>query len=123
VSDGQQSILVVEDGPDLGMLLREALADMNQRAVVATTGSEALAILAREPVSLLLLDWDLSDMAAPEFLERLRSTGQAIPPVVLMSARDRTPEELRWPELVEILRKPFELAQLSEVVQRRLPEP
>ena len=118
-----QSILVVEDGPDLGMLLREALADMNRRAVLATTGSEALAILAREPVSLLLLDWDLSDMAAPELLERLRATARAIPPVVLMSGRDRTPEELRWPELVEVLRKPFELAQLSEVVQRRLPEP
>ena len=123
MSAAQQSILVVEDGPDLGMLLREALADMNRRAVLATTGSEALAILAREPVSLLLLDWDLSDMAAPELLERLRATARAIPPVVLMSGRDRTPEELRWPELVEVLRKPFELAQLSEVVQRRLPEP
>lgn len=123
MSAAQQSILVVEDGPDLGMLLREALADMNRRAVLATTGSEALSILAREPVSLLLLDWDLSDMSAPEFLERLRATAQAIPPVVLMSGRDRTPEELRWPELVEVLRKPFELVQLSDVVQRRLPEP
>ncbi len=123
MSAAQQSILVVEDGPDLGMLLREALADMNRRAVLATTGSEALSILAREPVSLLLLDWDLSDMSAPELLERLRATAQAIPPVVLMSGRDRTAEELRWPELVEVLRKPFELTQLSDLLQRRLPAP
>ncbi len=123
MSAAQQSILVVEDGPDLGMLLREALADMNRRAVLATTGGEALSILAREPVSLLLLDWDLSDMSAPELLERLRATAQAIPPVVLMSGRERTVEELRWPELVEVLRKPFELTQLSDLIERRLPGP
>jgi DNA-binding response OmpR family regulator len=119
----QQSILVVEDGPDLGMLLREALLDMNRRAVLARTGSEALDILAREPVSLLLLDWDLSDMLAPQLLERLRASALAIPPVVLMSGLDRSAEELRWPELVEVLRKPFELSQLSDVLQRRLPQP
>ena len=118
----QQSILVVEDGPDLGMLLREALVDMNRRAVLARTGAEALDILAREPVSLLLLDWDLSDMLAPQLLERLRASALAIPPVVLMSGLDRSAEELRWPELVEVLRKPFELSQLSDVLQRRLPQ-
>ncbi|MGZ3447616.1 MAG: hypothetical protein ACXU88_18180 [Myxococcaceae bacterium] len=40
-----------------------------------------------------------------------------------MSGRDRTAEELRWPELVEVLRKPFELTQLSDLLQRRLPAP
>ena len=118
-----QTILVVEDGPDLGMLLREALADMNRRAVLARTGGEALRILGRETVSLLLLDWTLSDMSAPELLDRLRASALPIPPVVLMSGRDRSNEELRWPELVEVLRKPFELTQLSDVLQRRLPQP
>ncbi|HSP20226.1 MAG TPA: response regulator [Myxococcaceae bacterium] len=123
MNPGEESILVVEDDPDLGMLLREALVDMNRRAMLATTGREALSFLAGEPVSLLLLDWDLSDMSAPEFLAQLRTTGVAIPPVVLMSGRDRRPEELQWPELVEVLRKPFELTQLEDLLQRRLPGP
>lgn len=123
MSPAQQSILVVEDGPDLGMLLRETLVDMNRHAVLARTGGEALEILAREPVSLLLLDWDLSDMSAPELLQRLRATGRAIPPVVLMSGRGRSREELPWPELVEVLRKPFELSELADLLERRLPRP
>jgi len=52
-------VLLVEDGQDLGPLLRETGEEWNHRAVLARTGAEALDVLARERVTLMLLDHDL----------------------------------------------------------------
>jgi DNA-binding response OmpR family regulator len=112
------TVLLVEDGPDLGPLLRETIEEWNHRAVLARSGAEAMALLAREPVGLMLLDHELPDMVAPELLEALRSQSRPIPPVVLMTARLRPGTEQTWPEVVDVLRKPFDLAA---VLRRRLP--
>ena len=53
------TVLLVEDGQDLGPLLRETGEEWNHRAVLARTGAEALDVLARERVTLMLLDHDL----------------------------------------------------------------
>lgn len=116
-----ETILLVEDAQDLGLLLRETLEDWSHRSVLAQTAAEALEILAREPVALMLLDHQLPDMTAPELLAALRAQGRAIPPVVLMSAWPRERTEADWPELVGVLRKPFDLADLAAVVKRHLP--
>jgi hypothetical protein len=41
--------------------------------------------------------------------------------VVLMTAGLRSRAEPGWPELVEVLQKPFELSELAALLQRRLP--
>ena len=121
MTDAPATVLLVEDSQDLGPLLQETLEEWNHRAVLARTGAEAMEVLAREPVSLMLLDHELPDMVAPELLEALRSQSRPIPPVVLMTARLRPGTEETWPELVDVLRKPFELADLAAVLRRRLP--
>jgi DNA-binding response OmpR family regulator len=111
------TVLLVEDAQDLGPLLQETLEEWSHRAVLARTGAEAMELLAREPVGLILLDHELPDMTAPDLLEALRSQNRPIPPVVLMSAGLRAANA----ELVDVLPKPFDLADLAAVLRRRLP--
>jgi len=115
------TVLLVEDAQDLGPLLQETLEEWNHRALLARTAAEAMELLAREPVALMLLDHQLPDMSAPELLGALRSEHRSIPPVVLMTAWQRAENEERLPELVDVLRKPFDLADLGAVLKRHLP--
>jgi DNA-binding response OmpR family regulator len=114
-------VLLVEDAPDLGPLLQETLEEWNHRAVLAVTAAEAMEVLARETVSLILLDHELPDMSGPELVEALRLGNRTIPPVVLMTARLHPAFEGAWPELVGVLGKPFDLADLARVLERHLP--
>ena len=111
--------MLVEDGQDLGPLLRDTIEGWDRRALLARTGVEALQLLAREVVSLVLLDHDLPDMSGLEVLDQLRSQQRTIPPVVLMTAGNAPPAGV--PEVVEVLRKPFELTELSALLDRRVP--
>jgi len=113
-----RTVLLVEDGQDLGPLLRDTLEDWEWRALLVRSGGEAMEVLAREPVGLMLLDYELSDMSAADLLERLRSRKTPIPPTVLISARDRSGFHEKWPELLDVLRKPFELDELSALLER-----
>jgi DNA-binding response OmpR family regulator len=111
----------VEDGQDLGPLLRDTVEEWGHRALLAQTGSEALELLGRETVGLVLLDHELPDMTGAQVLEALRSQQRRIPPVVLMTAGGREGPETRSPELVEVLPKPFQLSDLAALLERRLP--
>lgn len=116
------TVLLVEDGQDLGPLLRETVEEWNHRALLAQTGAEALDTLSREQVALVLLDHELPDMTGVELLEALRSKRVIIPPVVLMGAGLRGGGlEQHVAEVVEVLHKPFELNELAALLQRHLP--
>jgi CheY-like chemotaxis protein len=103
-----------------GPLLRESIEEWDRRALLACTGAEALELLAREPVALVLLDHQLPDMSGTELVDRLRAEHRAVPPLVLMTGEARTPRP-DWPELVGVLRKPFELSELAALLERRPP--
>jgi len=120
MSSNGPTVLLVEDAQDLGPLLRDTLEEWGRRTLLATNGAEAIELLRHETVSLMLLDYELPDMSAAGLLERLRSGPLSIPPVVLMTARTRPAEE-PWPELVDVLPKPFELSQLARMLDRHLP--
>jgi DNA-binding response OmpR family regulator len=120
MSSNGPTVLLVEDAHDLGPLLRDTLEEWGRRTLLATDGAKALELLRRETVSLMLLDYELPDMSAQGLLERLRSGRLSIPPVVLMTARTRPAPE-GWPELVDVLPKPFELSELAQLLNRHLP--
>ena len=121
MKDGDAPILLVEDEPELGLVLQETLEEWQRPVLLVPSGSEAIRILAEQPVALLLLDWQLADMAAGQLLDRLRSETQRIPPVVLMTAFQSSGLEIRWPEVVGLLQKPFDLSDLARVLEQHLP--
>jgi DNA-binding response OmpR family regulator len=121
VKDGDPPILLVDDEPELGLVLRETIEEWDRRVLLVPSGGEAMQVLAQQPVALLLLDWELADMSAAELLDRLRSEKRTIPPVVLMSGGSRSALDVRWPEVVATLQKPFDLAELAGILERHPP--
>ncbi|HET9036233.1 MAG TPA: response regulator [Myxococcaceae bacterium] len=121
MNDGDAPILLVEDEAELGLVLQETIEEWDYRVLLVPSGGEAMRVLAEQPVGLLLLDWHLADSSGSELLDRLRSENRPIPPVVLMTAAQSSALEIRWPEVVAMLQKPFDLADLAGILERHLP--
>ena len=121
MKDGDAPILLAEDEPELGAVLRETIEEWDRPVLLVPSGSAVIQVLGKRSVALLLLDWELSDMSAAELLDRLRSEAQPIPPVVLMTAGFASALDIRWPEVVGVLQKPFDLAELARTLERHLP--
>lgn len=87
-----ESILVVDDEPEMRQLYRRILASNgeNVRVLRAGDGQEALEILSHEKVDLILLDMVMPRMDGLQFLqERENLPNVRDIPVILISGRDR----------------------------------
>ncbi|HMQ31515.1 MAG TPA: response regulator [Chloroflexaceae bacterium] len=108
-------ILIVDDHREITDLVADALLDEGYRVRVAHDGLAALRELRRRRPDLLLLDVAMPVMSGDQLLARLRREGGDHLPVILMTA-DRTPERFRALGADKILRKPFDLGALLQLV-------
>lgn len=82
---GACHILVVEDDLDVGGLIREYLVQEGYVVTLATTAAQAVASVLAAPPDLITLDLKLTDGDGWSILERLRTAGVTVPPVVVVS--------------------------------------
>jgi CheY-like chemotaxis protein len=85
-----QNVLVVDDDPSLAELVSRMLeaGGGHYRPVKALGGAEALAILRREPIDLVLLDWYMPEVAGLDVLREMMGTPSlADIPVIVISGR------------------------------------
>ena len=82
-------LLVVDDEPRAAELTAELLRRAGYVVEVAISGGEALERVRRSSPDLMLLDYEMPDMQAPEVLDQLRSGGDrvAFPVIILTGAR------------------------------------
>ena len=86
------TILVVDDAPEIRVLVRGVLEAESYQVETAETGAEALACLERSIPDLVLLDVDLPDIQGTTLCRKLRKEGQRVPIVMLTchnKARER----------------------------------
>lgn len=110
-------VLVVEDDPPIARLLELVLSGEGYEVSWAPDGRAALSVLASEPWSLVLLDWQLPRLDGQAVLAQLRAderTGRV--PVIVISASARDGESL--PGASAVLAKPFSVAGLVALVAR-----
>lgn len=88
-----QTILVVDDEPDIGELLRDFLEAQGYGVRLAGHAAEALTVLEREPIDSLVLDVMLPDRSGFDLLRQVRE--QSDLPVLFLSARDDDADKLR----------------------------
>ena len=109
-------LLVVDDDRGIRETLGEVLRDERYTVQLARDGSEALDLLASDPVPrLILLDLAMPGVDGAAFLERQRKDPRLKGiPVVVFSADDRAPPTgtAGW------LRKPVDLGDLLDTVAR-----
>lgn len=113
-------IMVVEDEPNIGSLVRTYLERDGYRVLWLRNGEDALAELRRHPIKLVVLDIGLPGMDGFEVCRRI--AGQV--PVIMLTARDDEPDRVAGLEVGadDYVSKPFsprELAARVKAVLRR----
>ncbi len=106
-------VLVVEDDPAIGRLLRRNLTERGDVVTVATDGLTGLALAVREEPQVVLLDLGLPDVGGQQVLEMLRAVSQV--PVIVITAQDddRTVVRALDAGADDYLVKPFGSDQLA----------
>ena len=114
-------VLIVDDEPDILLMLRVNLEAEGYQTSLAADGETALRRLEDEAPDLMVLDVMMPVMDGWAVLDTLRSETGA-PPVVVLSAKTAPPDIIRALELgaAEYLTKPFDPANLLATIARVL---
>jgi len=124
-----ERILVVEDNETMRKALVETLALLNYRALEATNGREALALLEQAPhqpaeeeeIALVLSDMVMPEMGGQALLNAMRERGLSLP-VVMLSGHpvENELKNLRAQGLAGWLLKPPRLEELAQLLAQVL---
>ncbi|MBV9838351.1 MAG: response regulator transcription factor [Solirubrobacterales bacterium] len=117
-------ILVVEDDPNIGALVRTYLRRAGYEPIWVRSGEEALVELRRHPIGLVLLDIGLPGIDGFEVCRRIGGRTA----VIMLTARDEEPDRVAGLELGadDYVPKPFsprELVARVKAVLRRAAQP
>jgi two-component system, OmpR family, alkaline phosphatase synthesis response regulator PhoP len=86
------TVLLVDDEENLTSLVAAYLEREGYGVVSVASGAEALRVLSREPVRLVVLDLALPDMDGLDVCRQIRTRSSV--PVVMLTARDDPPDRL-----------------------------
>ena len=114
-------ILIVDDDPDIRVILADRLAARGHDVIEANDGQKALDLSARELPDLMLLDLDLPSIDGLTVLERLRQ--ESSPPTVVVITAFATVEkavEAMRRGAFDFLPKPFQPGLIELTVQKAL---
>jgi two-component system response regulator FlrC len=125
MSDNTPVILIVEDDANLREAISDTLELAGRPALTASGGEEALEILAREHIAIVVSDVRMMPMDGITLLKKIR-LGNPQLPVLLMTAYadvDKAVEAMRS-GACDFLLKPFEpSALLAQIDKYALPDP
>ncbi len=122
-----QTILVVDDEPEIVKLLRAYLEGAGYRVLTARDGREALLVTRHEKPDLIVLDLAMPEMDGLEFTRRLRQERNT--PIIMLTARIEETDRIIGLELGadDYVTKPFSpreiVARARAVLRRAQPEP
>lgn len=121
--DTLASLLITDDDRAWRETLRQVFAVRGFQTWLAADGEEALHIVHREQVDLLLADMHMPRLSGLELLRRLQRF-QTAPAAILVTSdwTESLREEALRASAVDVLRKPLRLGQLVATVQRVLQE-
>ncbi len=117
-------ILCVDDEPEMVELLRLILGRKGYEILGAYSGQEALDILARESVDLILLDLMMPEMDGWEVVRRLRANeATAALPIIVVTAKSQNVDRVLGLHIIKVddyITKPFTPRELLDAVERVL---
>lgn len=118
-----QSILLVDDQPDLLRIMKDSLADAGYDVTTATDGASALEALNAFRPDVIVSDVEMPGMNGFDFCEAFRREPRnAAIPFIFLTAFD-SKERQRQARLVgadDFLIKPFDMLELLVMVKTRL---
>jgi DNA-binding response OmpR family regulator len=120
------TVLLVEDEPSVGELVRGYLTRDGYRVIWVRSGDEALVELERHPVRLVLLDIGLPGRDGFDVCRDIRARSQV--PILMLTARDEEPDRIVGLEVGadDYVTKPFSprelVARMKAVLRRSEPQ-
>jgi two-component system KDP operon response regulator KdpE len=119
-----ENVLVVEDEANILKFVTVNLMSRGYKVAEAKNGTEALSHLRTEPPSLMVMDIKLPDITGWEVLRLIRrdQINKIEFPVLVMTASitDAYIDLEAYPNVIEVLIKPFSSGKLLSAVQRAL---
>lgn len=117
VSSSRGRVLVVEDEPHVGAMLREVLTELAYAVKHVVGGAQALELVPVFEPDLVLLDLQMPGMSGVEVLDHLRREHPRLPVVIISGNQD---VELMRRALgngaFDYIQKPFDIVVLARVV-------
>ena len=115
------AVLLVDDEPANGRAVRRALAEQC-RVLTAESGADALALMAQEPVAVVIADQRMPGMSGAEFLGETVVRYPRVIRIVLTGYTDvdTVLEAINRGHVYHFLTKPWEPRELRQVVHRGL---
>jgi DNA-binding response OmpR family regulator len=113
-------VLVVDDEASIRTIVEYALRDAGFEVIGAARGDEALKVLEREPIDLVVLDLMLPGVDGLEVCRRIRATRNT--PIIMLSARGEELDKVLGLELGadDYVTKPFSPRELVSRVKAQL---
>ena len=122
------NIMVVEDDKNTRRLMETVLIQNGYNAIPACDGEEALAVMDKKQIDLILLDVMMDRMSGFEMANHLRAEGDNTP-IIFLTARDHHDDQLTGFKsgADDYITKPFSfdtvLARIKAVLKRTHPAP
>jgi len=119
---GEPTVLLVDDERDILDALARTLRGVGCRFVKATSGAEALAVVDRERIDVVLSDIDMPDMSGLTLISRIRATHPDTVRLILtgVASLDAALRAINDGEVHRFLTKPWESAELRKIVGEAL---
>lgn len=123
MSEQPEIILIVDDDPDLRVLLREqVLPAPSFRVIEAKDGPEALILIRQQSPHLVILDLELPGLSGRDMLVALRSQGYRGPLIILAAEGQHAAVETFRLGATDYVTKPIREAEVMAAVERGLGE-
>ncbi len=107
------SIILAEDEPSLGQIIKESLETRNFKVFLATNGEEALELYQKESVELLVLDVMMPKKDGFTLAKEIRAVNADIP-IIFLTAKSQTNDVVEGFCVGgnDYLKKPFSMEEL-----------
>lgn len=119
-----QRVLVVDANPGFAQMVAESInAATLHQAVACTSAQDALALLAREPFAMAIVDSGMEDPPAVKLVQEMRRQAPALR-IMLIPVQGNTLEaDFRTLDYQGVLPRPFFFDELPALVERALNAP
>ncbi len=116
-----KTVLIVDDDPGTRALIQRSLAPEHLELLTAGNGSEALSVLERQMVDLVLTDLYMPEMDGFQLLATMLQRYPSVPVIVMSSSElPELGEELTRQGAMRFLEKPFDYLALATSVREIL---
>jgi DNA-binding response OmpR family regulator len=112
-------VLVIDDDPQVRLLISMILEDEGFAVEAAMAGAEALRLATELPPALVVLDMSLPDMTGETLAKHLRSLWPDLP-ILVVTADGKVRDKVARIGAFGYLLKPFDLGELVTLVQHGL---